>query len=61
MHAGVADGLIRTEVYDEAEQHRRPANAETRGLEDFDPDDLERVACPARVPGPIDGWPWRRC
>jgi hypothetical protein len=39
----VEDGLIRTEVLDEDEQRRRAEIAETRGLDVFDPHDLERV------------------
>jgi hypothetical protein len=36
-------GLIRSEVFTEEEQRRRAAIEETRGLEVFDPADLERV------------------
>jgi hypothetical protein len=37
----MSDGVIRTEVFDEHEQRRRLAIAETSGLETFDPDDLD--------------------
>jgi hypothetical protein len=61
----VTDGLIgfRTDTYDEAELARRKAIAETRGLEELDPDDLEVLERNGRrllvhVP---DGTLWAQC